>query len=195
MEKIRKVFIDCGIWTGDSIKAFKEYDSKESYPYEIFGFECEPRLKKELTDLSRKINFEFINKAVWVNNNKIKLFPGVNNLTQSSSLLSEKKKYINKKKYVEVKAIDFSEWILDNFDKSDYIICKMNIEGAEYPILEKMIKDGSIDYIDKLYISWHWRKLEGFSKDRHEKIKNEIQNRTEVIKWKFVEGVTENPFK
>jgi hypothetical protein len=70
----------------------------------------------------------------------------------------------------------------------------MNIEGAEYDILEKMLIDKSIDYIDKLFISWHWKKLKGFPKKRHEIIKSQVEKRTELVKWKFVEGETGNPF-
>jgi FkbM family methyltransferase len=188
--KIRKVFIDCGVWTGDSIKAFKEYDNS----YEIYGFECEPRLNEVLKKLSKEHTFNFINKAVWVKDEQIKLFPGENDLTQSSSLYSEKKKYIDRKNPVKVDAIDFSSLIMKTFKKEDYIICKMNIEGAEYDILEKMVADKSIDYINKLFISWHWKKLKGFPKDRHDKIKSQVEKRTKLLKWKFVEGETGNPF-
>ena len=194
MEKLRNIFIDCGAWTGDSMKAFKDYESKESYPYEIYGFECEPRLKKELERLSEQIDFKFINKAVWIKNEKIKLYLGQNNLTQSSSLLSDKKKYINKNNYIEVEAIDFSKWIIENFKKDDYIVCKMNIEGAEYNILEKMIKDDSLKYLNILFIAWHWKKIKGISKDRHDKLIKQIKKEIIVIPWKFIEGETENPF-
>ena len=190
MEKVRKIFIDCGAWTGDSIRAFHEHDKT----YEIYAFECEPRLKNTLIELADKFDFSYINKAVWVKDGILKLFLGKNDLTQSSSLLSEKKKYIVKDKPVEVDSIDFSQWILDSFHKEDLIICKMNIEGAEYNVLEKMLTDGSIDYIDKLYISWHWNKLEGFSKEKHDQIEKDVKKRTQLIRWKFVEGETENPF-
>ena len=191
MEKIRKVFIDCGTWTGDSIKAFKEYDDS----FEIYGFECEPRLKESLEKLSKKINFNFINKAVWIKDENIKLYLGQNNLTQSSSILSDKIKYIDKETPVEVGAIDLSNWIIDNFKEDDYIICKMNIEGAEYDILEKMLKDDSLKYINILYISWHWKKIEGISKERHNKLIQKIKKETIIIvPWRYVEGETENPF-
>jgi FkbM family methyltransferase len=56
---------------------------------------------------------------------------------------------------IEVESIDISKWILNNFCKSDYIVMKMDIEGSEYEVLPKMIEDGSIEYIDVLYIEWH----------------------------------------
>lgn len=187
---MRKIFIDCGAWTGDSIRAFKKYDNS----YEIYAFECEPRLEETLQKMSNELNFNFINKAVWIKEGIIKLYLGQNNLTQSSSILSSKKKYIDKKKPVEVNTVNFSQWIMYNFKKEDYIICKMNIEGAEYDILDKMIKDNSIDYIDKLFISWHWRKLYGFPEQKHQRIKTEVEKRTTLVKWKFVEGETGNPY-
>lgn len=187
---MRKIFIDCGVWTGDSVKAFKKFDDS----FEIYGFECEPRLTDELKNLSKDIDFHFINKAVWVNNESIKLYPGKGSLTQSSSLYKNKKKYIDRKNPVKVKAIDFSKWIINNFSKQDYIICKMNIEGAEYQVLPKMLKDGSIDYINKLYMSWHYRKIEGFEKDQHDKLVKDISKRTQLIRWTFVEGEKEDVF-
>ncbi len=78
MERIRKIFIDCGAWTGDSIRAFKEYDDS----YEIYAFECELRLKDDLKKLSVELEFNFINKAAWIADEKIKLYPGQGDLTQ-----------------------------------------------------------------------------------------------------------------
>lgn len=190
MEKIRKFFIDCGAWTGDSIKGFKKYH----HGFEIYGFECEPRLTEDLIDLSETLGFHFINKAVWINDKSINLYPGQGDLTQSSSLHKSKRKYIDRNNPVKVGAIDFSKWILDNFKKEDYIVCKMNIEGAEYRILPKMLKDGSIDYIDKLYMSWHWRKVKEFTKEEHDRIVEEVAKRTVLLRWLFVEGEKEDVF-
>ena len=187
---MRKVYIDCGAWTGDSVKAFiKYYDD-----YEIYAFECHPDLKENLENMSKDLGFNFSNKAVWVKDKKIGLFLGMGDLTQSTTLFSSKKKYIDRANPVKIDAIDFSRWILNTFEKDDYIICKMNIEGAEYPILDKMLKDDSINYINILFISWHWRKLKGFPESKHIRILTSVKQRTNVIPWKFVEGEGENPF-
>jgi FkbM family methyltransferase len=58
---------------------------------------------------------------------------------------------------VVVPSIDFSKWILENCNKSDYVVLKMDIEGAEYNVLEKVISSGAVALIDKLYIEWHSR--------------------------------------
>jgi FkbM family methyltransferase len=55
----------------------------------------------------------------------------------------------------EIDCFDFSKYIKNNFKIDDYIICKLDIEGAEYPVLEKMIKDETVPYIKKLYVEFH----------------------------------------
>jgi hypothetical protein len=42
-----------------------------------------------------------------------------------------------------------------NLSENDYVILKMDIEGAEYDTLEKIITDGRLKFINKLYIEWH----------------------------------------
>jgi len=54
-----------------------------------------------------------------------------------------------------VDAVDFGRWLEDNFQKRDFIWVKLDIEGAEYPVLEKMIEDGTIEYVDQLYVEFH----------------------------------------
>jgi len=57
----------------------------------------------------------------------------------------------------EVPCIDLSKFIIDNFNKEDIIIVKMDIEGSEYDTLDKMIVDGSLDYINHISVEWHSR--------------------------------------
>ena len=56
---------------------------------------------------------------------------------------------------IEVESIDLSKWIINNFNKDDFIVLKMDIEGAEYKIVPKMFEDGSVNYINYAFIEWH----------------------------------------
>ncbi len=56
-----------------------------------------------------------------------------------------------------VKVIDFSAWLKANVRFEDTIVVKMDIEGAEYGVLEKLIHDKTIDYINHLFVEWHDR--------------------------------------
>ncbi len=54
-----------------------------------------------------------------------------------------------------IQCFDFSKWLTDNFTKDDEIYLKMDIEGAEFEILKKMINDGSIRLITWLAVEFH----------------------------------------
>lgn len=58
---------------------------------------------------------------------------------------------------VPVKTINFSEFI--ECLECEELMVKMDIEGAEYPVLRKMIEDGTIGRIDHLYVETHQRLL------------------------------------
>jgi FkbM family methyltransferase len=57
----------------------------------------------------------------------------------------------------EVPCIDLSTFIQNNFTPDDVIVIKMDIEGAEYSVLEKMIKDGTLKWVNFIAVEWHSR--------------------------------------
>lgn len=73
-----------------------------------------------------------------------------------STAQPDKKDWGNDVKLVD--CFDFSKW-LKQFNPSDYIILKMDIEGSEFPILEKMITDGTDSLVNELQIEWHDQKM------------------------------------
>lgn len=53
------------------------------------------------------------------------------------------------------KCIDFSKFIKNNFQHNDNIILKLDIEGSEFEVLDKMILDNTLAYIKHMHIEWH----------------------------------------
>lgn len=185
-----KIYIDCGAWTGDSVLEFRKH-----YNYDVYAFECHPDHKKNLTKLSKKHNFTFIDKAVWISDGSIPFYIGSKQRSAASTLHKSKKKKIDRENPIFIDCIDFSKWIVENFKKDQELICKMNIEGAEYNILEKMIKDDTIGYIKKLFVSWHQSKIVNISIERHNKLLKVLEKRTIILPWRFVEGQDKDPFR
>lgn len=58
---------------------------------------------------------------------------------------------------LDVHAIDLAVF-LEKY-KDDTILLKMDIEGAEFPVLEHLIKTGADKYINKLYVEMHPNKV------------------------------------
>jgi hypothetical protein len=71
-----------------------------------------------------------------------------------------------------------------NFTPNDYVVLKLDIEGAEYPVLESML-DSSLALVDELTVEFHWRRLDlPDMKERHQRLDLAIKQRgIEVRKW------------
>jgi FkbM family methyltransferase len=161
---MRKIFLDIGGWNGASAIFFRKYHP-QGLEFEIFTFE--PDHKNIQVIKSKKLPITLIEKAAWSSNGKIKFYPGGAMPGSGGTLYSQKTTgNINPKNFYEVHSIDIGEFIQTNFNKSDYIILKMNCEGAEYEIIPHMKRNGLIDWIDKWYVQWHWEKLKMF-KEQH----------------------------
>jgi FkbM family methyltransferase len=174
---MRKIFIDCGAFDGCSVRMFLDIypNSKE---FEIYSFEPNPNLAK-YHPVSPS---HFSNKAVWIREGEKNFY--IHGTSGGSTIIREKSKHNNRKaakkpkdfsmgKRRKVQCLDLSNWIKKNFKKEDYIILKMDIEGAEYPVLHKMIEDGSITYINQLYCEWHIERC-GVSRKEDIKLKNQL---------------------
>ena len=165
---MRKIFLDCGAYNGCSVELFtKMYDDYEEY--EVFSFEANTKLNDQIISTAKKYkfkNFTLINEAVWISSG-IKYFNGwelvdPKNDTDDINLTTGKSGG-------NLQTLDFSKFILDNFDKNDNIILKMDIEGAEYKVIDKMFNDDSLKYISKFYGEIHGRK-KGFSLEETNKL-------------------------
>jgi FkbM family methyltransferase len=179
---MKKYFLDCGTNLGQGLIKFIDDKIIDSM-FEVHCFEPNPYAieisKKRLSDEKYKdYSIIFNEVALWIKEcNKtltLEAFDGEYYCQQTGNLLGydlksggatnimgdewNKPGYINDEwidKNLEVKCIDFSKYLKNNFNKNDYVICKMDIEGAEYDVLGKLIDDGTIDLIDEIYIEWH----------------------------------------
>jgi FkbM family methyltransferase len=184
---MRKVFIDCGFYRGKAIKIFKktkEYDKE----FEIIAFEASD-LKKEKIENLKAVGIQLINKAVWIYDGKIDFFSSSRRRGQANSIYPNPVKPKSEVKR-EIESVDFSKWIMKNFSREDFIVLKLDVEGAEYKILNKMIEDGSIDYIDILYSEYHYERakseatIEEFSNLRKKINEYDLEVRT-AIEWYY----------
>lgn len=55
----------------------------------------------------------------------------------------------------ELTAINISRWLLMNTLTRDFVVIKMDIEGAEYDIIPHMVEMGVWSVVDHLLIEWH----------------------------------------
>jgi hypothetical protein len=54
-----------------------------------------------------------------------------------------------------VRTVDVVTWMATSFRTSDFVVLKMDVEGAEYPIFEKLAQIGKVGLVDVLSIEVH----------------------------------------
>ncbi len=78
----------------------------------------------------------------------------------------------------EVRCFDFSAWLRD-LDEPEVIV-KMDIEGAELPVLEKVVADGTDDRIRLLLVEWHDDYFDRSFKRRRTKVEKTLRCPVEI---------------
>lgn len=176
---MRKVFLDCG---ANRCHATQIFLNQGFTDWEYHLFEPNKKLFAHYEELIKKypqVNFNYYNKAVWIEDGE-KEFYFSRRGSAGSTIVKEK--FSNKVDFDNptlVKTLDFSSWVKDNFSPDDYIVLKVDIEGAEYEVLGKMVDDGTIDYIDEIIVEWHGRRKMNCTQRHHDlyaKVKNHLTN-------------------
>jgi FkbM family methyltransferase len=134
--------IDCGSHIGMSILYFKLL-----YPNaEVLGFEPDPAsfrfLKKNIENNNLK-DVKLIKKALSNKNDKI-LFYGGRSATSSAF------KNRGGNKVIEIEAVKLSNYIERNVD-----FLKIDVEGAEFGILQDLISKNKLKMINKIVVEYH----------------------------------------
>lgn len=179
---MKKTFIDLGYNLGQSVDFFTKLipDSNE---YTIYAFEPDSRNNSKF-NYSLPINY--YKQAAWIYDGTIKFYLG--NSSFASTINPTKTTNISTNNYIEVDCIDLSNFIISNFDKQDYIILKVDIEGAEYELLEHLIKTKAIEYVDDLFVEFHLGKIKNINEEQHNKLISKLYS----LGFKYADIAWEN---
>jgi FkbM family methyltransferase len=153
---MKKIILDCGSHLGESVKKFKHELGKTNWDF--YMFEPNTFLFEQINNNPEFNDCKKFNNAVSDKNEIIKFWGCTKNKNSVGSTLEKSKANwdgIAEDDYIEVQTIDLSKFIQDNFSKEDYIILKLDVEGAEYDILDKLFETNIIEYIDEFYCEFH----------------------------------------
>jgi FkbM family methyltransferase len=182
---LRHIFIDCGGHDGCSIRRFiNDFDPKGRFkmvtfePNELYascysGFPRHRLIQAAVHDQDGVQDF-FLDRE-----------DGDGSTLFRNKLTRENGGYglLDVEHPARVQTIDLSAWVGKNTTIFDYVILKLDVEGAEYDILEKMIRDRTIRRIRCLFIEWHWERI-GVSRERHEALVHELsRRRLPILEW------------
>lgn len=168
---IRQIFIDCGAHIGESVHYFrKHYD-----PDHVFEVICFEPLPENIEKLKKIQGVRVMPYAISTIDDTVKFYTG---LPQSGSLSDQKRTGgLDGDTHIMVDTINFAYWF-NRLVSGDYvpeITIKMNVEGAEYEVIDRMNQWGLLPFVHKWYVQWHWQKI-GLDKEEHDRISS-------LIKW------------
>lgn len=190
-----KIFIDCGTHLFQGFKQFAEKYNIDN-EWKCFCFEANPftyKRSKEIYDqlISEGYNITHFNKAVYNIDGKINVNCSIDDggpyadghFSQGSNILLDPPDYDHvyhcgfsyTEEDVIVDTINFSNFLKENITKDDFVVVKMDIEGAEFEVLPSIIEDESYKLINDFYCEFHERFFE--PKSKYKKLK-EIYKQT-----------------
>jgi len=176
---MKKIFIDGGAHTGESIDLFRKlYQDHEQY--EIHSFEPNP----DMWPILEQKNVILHKEGLWSVDCTKDFFTGKHS-ESSTFLLDKVSGKIDYNHPVKTKCIGLGKWIVDNFSKDDFIILKLDVEGAEYEILNNLIETGVIEYVDILYGELHSTGYDGRIRSLPGGLKQAMFKRLEDMGIKF----------
>jgi len=185
LESIRNkkiIFLDLGANVGKVTEKLLEIDN-------ITKIYCFEPVIENFKILERKFGkndkIKLENKIVWNQKGKVNFSVGSKNCHTNSKITKiinernyDKRKYI---KQYEIDCIDIYDFIesLNINNEEQYLVIKMDIEGAEYEVLPRMIEKNSIQKVDILLVEFHKEPIPGKSKKSI--IENIFKNKEKIL--------------
>lgn len=190
-EKI--LFIDCGSNTGQGYKWFARFYNGPNVDFELFepNPNCHPQLEKLISTFNHsRVNLNKCGVGTRTHTaNFFGLEPSQGGvLSQGGSIVRNHNSAFyetTNRIHIEVSIIDFSEFLTEKSRHYDKIIVKMDIEGAEVELMEKLLLDHSINKINILYLELHAQyqsePFKTLTRVREQNILKSLSNSTNVI--------------
>ncbi len=188
----RGLFIDCGSNIGQGYAYFSRYYKRDHFDYILIepNVQCFPYLEVLRRD---KVSVEIIRKAASTKGGFARLFgppSGEGDPTyQGRSIVAEHNGslYDNADPAAEVvETFSLSQLILEKSKSYDLIALKMDVEGAEYAILEDILEKGAHRELFAAYVEFHslyMRQLERAAKRAlEEKIKRSLESENVIFR-------------
>ncbi len=164
----RYVFIDGGAHKGETVAHFVETRAYARHDWQIYAFEANPAL---IPLIPPRDNLTVLNQAIWIHDGTVELYLGRD--TVSSSLIKDKKTGGLSSEPTVVPCVDFGRWLESRFKREDHVVVKLDIEGAEYEVLDSMLENGTVVLIDKLYLEFHNTKV-GVDPSRDQELRRRL---------------------
>ena len=175
----RGLFIDCGGYDGCSAVKFMLQNPQ----FDSITFEPNPALWPHYADVPTTL----IKKAAYTHGGTVTFTIDETDADGSSLVESQKIDWHGKVANeecpkIEVGCVDIAELVLKAATQYQKIVLKLDIEGAEYDVLEKLLQEDLVKHLTIIYAEFHWHKC-GFPESRHNQLVAALKQQTQVAEW------------
>lgn len=160
------VYVDVGARSyGSSIGSwFKKKYPKQNHEFDVYAIEAD---RAFYGDYQKRKGVKLLPYAAWVRNETLSFEI---NRDAGSSVESKGMGRIQPKipaaingseksaSVVTVQGFDFAEWLKNTVTRQDFVVMKMDVEGAEFDLLPRMFETGAICLIDELFLECHYNR-------------------------------------
>ncbi|TWT89256.1 FkbM family methyltransferase [Stieleria varia] len=197
---MRKVLFDLGAHHGESLEPLAIRLGIDS-DWEIHLFEPNPECflveRMRGSKLGTERDIQVHNAAVWIEDGRIQFSQQNHRLARNrsptdgrseidgwgSAITSLESHHPALLPPIAVPCVDFAE-MLRSYSPADHIVVKMDIEGAEFPVLRHLIAEGVIDRIKLLFIEWHVRLLKSETQNSRRQLEQQLrQSGVRLLPW------------
>lgn len=162
---MKKIFIDGGARRAESLEIIAK-DMPQYLNFDLILYEPNPMHKEYLEELSAQKNFKFVNAGIWDKAGMHDFYLAIDFYgDQGSTLCIDKKEKLDLENPIKVITYDIVD-ILNQYSKDDYIVLKLDIEGGEYDVIQRLIDTNNIGRIKEYIIEWHEGFFEGKRKPK-----------------------------
>jgi FkbM family methyltransferase len=183
---MRGIYLDLGAHVGTTVREFM----REHPGFSCYAFEPNKALLPKIADVGLELgrDIHVVWAAAWTHDGTLELFES--GRASASTVVHGKEEFedrgwppIDYSAPTRVPSVDFSRWLMQNFTKDDHIVVKMDIEGAEYAVLRKLLDDGSISLISRLRCEWHYDRFPDMTEAEHDELRAAVEQHVPVEDW------------
>mmetsp|Transcript_136863 Transcript_136863/g.237796 ORF Transcript_136863/g.237796 Transcript_136863/m.237796 type:complete len:264 (-) Transcript_136863:134-925(-) len=154
----RYIVVDCGANRGD-VARFVGAQLATIAPGSHWTYSFEPNLHYE-PFLRNLEHHTYVPKACWIDhgNHEYYVAKCARGAHKAGSLLKEKMhscKHRNKTKMVPT--VDIGQWLIEHVNVTDFLLFRLNVEGAEYQVVDRLHKLGALKLVDRIAVEYHSR--------------------------------------
>lgn len=163
------IFLDCGAHHGESLRAFRSRGLLDG-AWEIHAFEPNPacELPRRLRDFGLPVAVHAA--AVWTRDGTLRFHQEDHTVSRSGSptdgastvdgwgSAAAEAGFVRPghRPPIEVRCVDLGR-VLSELPPAAQVVCKMDVEGAEYAVLRDLLRRGLAKRIAELYVEFHHR--------------------------------------